>query len=202
MMQHLAKHHAYPGWFASCAQGESEEEALILDECDEMDMMNVQGKESTGKQIEKKGGWKKIKAIVDTGASRPVIPPDLLPEIPIQATEESRNGHSFRGAQKGGPSIAKLGEQTVIGMTAEGHRKKMTWAVANVRKPLISVGKLEEAGHEVIISKQPRLIHLKTGKVTKLRKEGGVYTLDLWIWTGKAGTQGGNHAEPGFTRPK
>ena len=131
-----------------------------------------------------------------------MIPPDLLPEIPIQATEESRNGHSFRGAQKGGPSIANLGEQTVIGMTAEGHRKKMTWTVANVRKPLISVGKLEEAGHEVIISKQPRLIHLKTGKVTKLRKEGGVYTLDLWIWTGKAGTQGGNHAEPGFTRPK
>ena len=56
MMQHIAKHHAYPGWSASWTQGEKEEEAFILDECDAMDVMNVQGKESTGKQTEAKGG--------------------------------------------------------------------------------------------------------------------------------------------------
>ena len=126
----------------------------------------------------------------------------MLPEIPVEPTEQSRSGHSFRGAHKDGPPIANLGEQTVIGMTAEGQRKKMRWTVANVRKPLISAGKLAESGHEVIIGRNPRIVHLRSGKTTKLRKEGGVYTIDLWIYVGKARTQGGNKEGPGFTRPK
>ena len=89
-----------------------------------------------------------------------------------------------------------------MGMTAEGQKKRIRWTVANVRKPPISAGKLAESGHEVIIGRSPRIVHPRSSKVTKLRKEGDVYTLDLWIHLGKARTQGGNKDGQGFTRPK
>ena len=123
--------------------------------------------------------WKFITAVVDSGSVRPVIPPDVLPEIKVQPTEESKSGHSFRGAKKNGTPIRNLGEQVVLGITAEGQRRKMRWTVSDVRKPLISVTKLEEAGNEIVLGKRPRIVHLKTGQATNLKKQSGVYTLDL-----------------------
>ena len=59
----------------------------------------------------------------------------------------------------------------------------MTVQVAPVRKPLMSAAKLAEGGHEVILNgSNPHIRHIKTGKVTKLKRQGMAYTLDLWTW--------------------
>ena len=141
-----------------------------------------------------------VTAVVDSGAARPVIPPDILPEIKINETAESRSGHSFRGAHKNGAPIENLGEQTVLGVTAEGQRRRMKWTVANVRKPLISVGKLADAGNEVIFGRWPRVVNTRTGQVTRLKRHGGVYTIDLWIHVGKGSKVSGSNDSLGFAR--
>ena len=59
----------------------------------------------------------------------------------------------------------------------------MTVQVALVRKPLMSAAKLAEGGNEVILNgSAPHIRHLKSGKITKLKRQGMAYTLDLWTW--------------------
>ena len=59
----------------------------------------------------------------------------------------------------------------------------MTVQVAPVCKPLMSAAKMAEGGNEVILNgKNPHVKHTKSGKVTKLKRQGMAYTLDLWTW--------------------
>ena len=173
--------------------------------------MSLEGPEAEGELMEMRDdakksanvdGYRKVTAVVDSGATRPVIPPEILPEMEIVETEESKAGHSFRGAGKNGAPIPNMGEQNVIGFTMEGQRRAMKWTVAPVRKPLISVGKLVESGNEVVLGKNPRIINQRNGQVTKLRKQGGVYLIDIWIWVGKQGQRGDSNKAPVFARPK
>ena len=80
----------------------------------------------------------------------------------------------------------------------EGHKRRMRWTVANVRRPLIAATSIAEAGNEIILGKNPRIVNCKTGQITKLRKEGGVYVVDIWIHVGNAEDQGGGSKGPGF----
>ena len=80
----------------------------------------------------------------------------------------------------------------------EGHKRSMTWTVAPVRKALIGVGKLVESGNDVIFGKFPRIINIKTGQTTKMRRVNGIYHVDLWINVGKQGAQEGKNASPVF----
>ena len=83
-------------------------------------------------------------------------------------------------------------------MTEEGHKRTMKWVVCPVRRPLISVTKVVEAGNEVFMNrKNPRIVNTKTGQVTKLKKQGGVYVLDIWIENGDVPAD-----NEGFARPK
>ena len=198
-----AKRHACPcGQGRDCDSRELGDATMSLEDDGEEDVDIIMGMQASGGSREDASGWRRIEAIVDSGAVRPVIPPDMIPEIPIRPTKESKSGHSFRGAGKNGEAIPNLGEQMVVGVTAEGQKKRMKWTVANVRKALISVGKLEDAGYDVILGRNPRLVHIKSGQVTKLKRRGGVYVLDLWIQIGKAGAQGGSNDKSGFARPK
>ena len=163
--------------------------------------------EMTSKSMTKgyKNGWRMISAVVDSGAVRPVLPSDVSLEIKVEDTAESRSGHSFSGAGKNGKPIPNLGQVKFVGVTMEGHKRQMTWTVASVRKPLISVSKLEDAGNDVTFGKDPRIVNAKTGQVTKMRRQGGVYVVDLWV---KVGNSGGyqegtkSNDSPGFTRPR
>ena len=76
----------------------------------------------------------------------------------------------------------------------------MKWTMANVGKPLISVGKLADAGNEVIFGRWPRVVNTRTGQVTRLKRHGGVYTIDLWIHVGKGSKVSGSNDSLGFAR--
>ena len=69
------------------------------------------------------------------------------------------------------------------GQTAEGHTKGISWEVCPVKKPLLSVPRLTEAGNVVKIGKNKAIIiNRKTKQATHLRKERKVWLLDIWLW--------------------
>ena len=118
----------------------------------------------------------------------------------IMETPESIAGEAFRAA--GGAEIPNLGMKALTAMTEEGHKRGMKWTVCDVRRPLISVAKVVEAGNDVFLeSKNPRIVNLKTKQVTKLKKKGGVYVLDLWVHADEK-SAGMKAKEKVFHRPK
>ena len=87
-----------------------------------------------------------------------------------------------------------LGEKLVGFGTNEKTNHRVRFRVADVVKPLLSAGKVAEAGYEVNLnSSNPHLKCKRTGKVIKLRKWNGVFVLDMWLNTAELG--------PVFSRP-
>ncbi len=60
----------------------------------------------------------------------------------------------------------------------------MTFQVAPVDRPLLSVEKLTAGGHKVNFEKGGGTItHVKTGAVTTIRRANGVFVIDIWVPT-------------------
>ena len=53
-----------------------------------------------------------------------------------------------------GHKIANLGEKKVRGTTDEGLSLGITWQVADVKKPLASIGRLCDAGNVAVFTKE------------------------------------------------
>ena len=70
-----------------------------------------------------------------------------------------------------------------------------------MRSETTSVAALEDAGNEVILGKRPRIVNLANGEVTKLKRTGGVYTMQFWVHVPDSGAKKGSDAS-GFTRPR
>ena len=129
---------------------------------------------------EQRNGWMKITATVDSGAADSVMPPQLLPHIAIKSSAGSRSKKNYMSA--GGERIPNLGEKVVAFVTAERQSKQVVFQIAKVTKPLISVGKIVAAGNSVNLERRnPCIIDGTTGEVTKLREQGGVFVLDMWV---------------------
>ena len=81
---------------------------------------------------------------------------------------------------KGG-KIYNLGQKVVEFLTDEGHAYKVTFQVADVTKPLMSAYKVTEKGNEVRLRKvDPAIMSADKKKITKLQKEGKVFTMNCW----------------------
>ena len=125
------------------------------------------------------GGWTKVIVIVDSGAADHVGPPGFIPKVQIVESEGSRTGRRYVAAN--GSKVPNLGEKAVKMMTDEYLQVKVTWQMADVKKPLLSVHKLIAGGQVVILDKRcPRIIS-PGGWVTKLRSRNGLFELDLWV---------------------
>ena len=79
--------------------------------------------------------------------------------------------------------MKKEGKVTVNGRTDLGTMKRGVFSVGPVSRTLISMDRLQETGHDVIFTKnEPRIVNLRTGDVMPLRKDRGMFILDMWIW--------------------
>ena len=106
--------------------------------------------------------------------------PDEFLGAKVETTEEAKRGEEWTCA--GGASIPKLGKMQVEFWTKEGTKKKMMIKAGRVNKTLIGVNRLNEAGFDVILSKNnPIMTSFKTGEIIPLRKSNGMYILDMWI---------------------
>ena len=137
--------------------------------------------------------WRRVRSVMDSGASDHCAPPELAPEIPITESVGSKRGQKYTAA--GGKTIDNLGQKTVKMMTNECLDVVGTWQTAEVTRPLNSVKKMCEKGNRVWFGAQGGEIHnLYTGEVIPFGIEGDIYTLDLWLppVEGEGGAQGGN----------
>ena len=83
------------------------------------------------------------------------------------------------------------GEKHIQVLTQEGHKCMLNMQVTDVKKPLMSVARICDAGHEVIFKSDGGIIkHMKTGQETKFQRIDNVYRLKVAVVQ-----------EPVFTRP-
>ena len=81
-------------------------------------------------------------------------------------------------------------------LSEKGAVLNMKWRVVDVHKPLLSVGKLIEVGHDVVFKPEGAYIQIKGGERLPLRKTGGVYELEVWL---KSNVE--SDKQPDFIRP-
>ena len=93
-----------------------------------------------------------------------------------------------------GSSIANEGGKKLNGITDEGIRLDMTWQVADVKKPLASVGRICDAGNLAVFTRDGGYVvpeeHAE-GMISRLekmdrstlrmRRENGTYNFNLWV---------------------
>jgi hypothetical protein len=126
---------------------------------------------------------------IDSGASENVIGPSMAPGTPILPSAGSRAGVQYITAN--GMTMPNMGEKHLHVLTCEGHKCLLNMQVTDVNKPLMSVARICDAGHEVVFSARGGVIrHLTTGQETKFNRVDNVYRLQVDVV-----------GEPDFARP-
>ena len=108
---------------------------------------------------------------------------------PVAAVTAGRSPGSIRGQNYLSASnerIPNLGQQTLEVRTDEGAGMNVTFQMADVSRPLNSVGKVCDNNKRVIFGKRGGVIwDMETNELTKFGREpDGVYELNLWIRDG------------------
>ena len=114
--------------------------------------------------------WEEVCAIMDSGAADSVAPPAIARCVPIKESKGSLAGQKYFTAD--GSRLPNQGEKTVLAYTAEGKPVKMVYQIAEVTKPLNSVGRICDKENVVAFGKSGGYIlnlwtHEKTPFVTK-----------------------------------
>ena len=133
---------------------------------------------------EEKTGWRRVKSVMDSGASESVQHPDEVPEVEVRPSPGSRIGQRYTSAS--GDEIPNLGEKILDVVTKEGIEFKTKYQAADVSRTLNSVSEVCDAGgpegQYVIYSKWGGQIwNPQTRRTMPFEREGGIYTLDTWV---------------------
>ena len=147
---------------------------------------------STSRKISHDEKYEMITVTADSGAADHVAPKEVASHLRVQETSASRQGMKYVAAN--GHKIANEGQKVIRGLTDEGMPLGMTWQVAEVKRPLASIGRMCDAGNAAIFTKKggyvvPEEVLHKTlealdgakGKTLRMEREGGVYNFKLWI---------------------
>ena len=131
----------------------------------------------------------RVRAAMDSGALDAVAPPSMAPGVAIQDSAGSRMGQHYGSASS--HRIPNLGEQRITGVVPGGAERAMTFQVAEVTRPLLSVGRICDRGNVVTFGSSGGVItDLVTGEETPFVRDGeGMYQLEFWM------------PAPGFQRP-
>ena len=156
-------------------------------------------------------GYKRLEVIVDSGAAASVLPRGLLPDYPVTDGEAVKRGVHYLTADGG--RVPNLGETRLRLVTRDKTKCTIKFQVAEVQKPILSVGSLAAMGNGVTFTRYGGTItHLKTGRKIAFKKRGGVYILEMLVAPGplasppptvSAASASAVFAvtAPGFTRP-
>ena len=123
--------------------------------------------------------WEQIEAVVDSGATVPVLSPTMAKLYKVEPSEASLAGVEYEVAN--GERLANLGQKVMAVYTEEGTLRGMTAQVADVSKMLMSVRHLCKSGHAVVFDEDGSMIINKTtGEVNKIADDGVNYLMKLW----------------------
>ena len=135
--------------------------------------------------------WVKVDSVMDSGAAAPVAPPDMLPGVKIAPSPGSLRGQKYTSASK--HKLKNLGQQHIQACTEEGDNTAVLFQIADVSKPLVSVGSICEKGNRVVFGRSGGVVkNLQSGKEIPFYRRNGIYVFSLWLRDGES---------QGFTRP-
>ena len=121
-----------------------------------------------------------LKAALDSGAGDHVASALDLEGIKIHDSEGSRRGRNFLAAN--GDKIPNLGEAKLgLRDTETQGAFESVFQVADVTRPLYSVGKICDAGAEVKFTKERAEVFFNGNLLAVFRREGGLYLANLEI---------------------
>ena len=124
--------------------------------------------------------WEEIISILDSGAADSVGPASMATSVPVRESQGSRQGQKFFTAD--GTRLPNQGDKMIQAYTCDMQPVTMRYQVAEVTKPLCSVGKVTDCGNMVCFDSQGGVIyHRKTGHTTPFTREQGVYVLRTWV---------------------
>ena len=129
-------------------------------------------------------GFKKLEVLVDSGAAASVMPQRYVDDRVITKGEAAKKGVHYVAADGG--RIPNLGEVRVNLLTKEKEKASVTFQVADVHKPILSVSALTAHGHRVSFTKEGGVITLaRTGRRIAFQRKDGVYKLETLMAPGK-----------------
>ena len=121
-----------------------------------------------------------LKAALDSGAGDHVASATDLEGIKIHDSEGSRRGRNFLAAN--GDKIPNLGEAKLGLRDVETQGAfESVFQVADVTRPLCSVGKICDAGAEVKFTKERAEVFFNGNLLAVFEREGGLYLANLEI---------------------
>ena len=131
--------------------------------------------------VQRPDEWVLIDVTVDSGACVSVMPAGLCTGISIVDNDLSRGGVEYEVAN--GESIANLGERRCQVMTVGSMiPKQITFQVADVHKPLLSITACSDLGFDCYLGKEGgSLRNRMTGEVIPLERRGSLYSLRMWV---------------------
>ena len=129
------------------------------------------------------GKFQVISAIMDSGATVPVMSPEAAKDYDLMESPGSLAGQEYEIAN--GDTLKNLGQKLMAVMTAEGTLRGYKTQCADVSKPLQSVRALVKSGHAVCFGlgdgDDHLVINKLTGEINRLRDDGINYLQDLLI---------------------
>ena len=124
--------------------------------------------------------WVRVESVIDSGASAPVAPPSMMPNVKVLPSEGSRRGQKWSSASK--HKIRNWREQHLKACTEDGDHTDALFQIADVSKPLVSVSAICERGNRVIFGRNGGAIqNLRTNKLIPFHRRNGIYILSLWL---------------------
>ena len=155
------------------------------------EIMNIENEQENKDILGMEGNEEFIEVTVDSGAFDSVMNRRLARQCRLRPSEGSRNGVKYVAAA--GAVIENEGEKHVRVEIEKGHVCNMIIQITEVSKALLSVGKICDAGYEVVFNTDGgKIIHRESGHVVNFRRIDGVYRLKLKV-VGEAAS--------GFQRP-
>ena len=98
--------------------------------------------------------WVRIRIVMDSGAADSVAPPSLAPQVEIAEPPGSRRGQCYVSASAG--RMPNMGQKVLNIQTDEGTYITVLYQIAEVSRPLTSVGATCDRGNWVVYTPSGR----------------------------------------------
>ena len=123
--------------------------------------------------------WKPVTSIVDSGAINNVAPSSVSAKALVESNG-SLNGMTYHTAD--GTRIPNLGQKTLETVSEDGSTQlSQTFQIADISRPLTSVGELADAGNLVVFGRKGGfIVNPDTGRRLNFQRGHGVYLLKTW----------------------
>ena len=128
--------------------------------------------------IDEVAGLRRVGIGVDSGAAASVWPRELCADYPTVRTDKT--GMKYATAGKGSAHLVNEGERVVLLKMGDGSQRGARMQITNVRKPLVSVADMIDAGQDVhfMASGQSFAIHRESGVVTNFVRKKNIFEIE------------------------